>query len=209
MNPLSKIICICGPSGAGKSSLMERTVEVLDDSVSFYFDAYQSTLISPDPADVYQRIVTGEIADPMDVVRKEIKNDKFVADLKALRQGHEIIDPWNRKLQPAKYILVEEPFGRLREGMDELIHTVVCIDLPLEIALCRRVIRNLTYDYRIEPAESRLDYVLNYVKGFHDGEGMAIKWLQEKLKETSELILDGLHPKERLVEELVTSITNL
>ncbi|MBD2865921.1 MULTISPECIES: hypothetical protein [Paenibacillus] len=41
----STVICISGPSGAGKSSLMERTVELLEDSVSFYFDAYQSTLL--------------------------------------------------------------------------------------------------------------------------------------------------------------------
>ncbi|SEO06908.1 AAA family ATPase [Paenibacillus sp. OV219] len=202
----SKIICICGPSGAGKSTLMERTVQQLEDSVSFYFDAYTSTIVSPDPVDVFQRLVDGIVTDPLDIVRNEIRNDKFIEDLQSLYDGNEIIDPWNRRLKPAKYIIVEEPFGRLREGMNELIHTVICIDIPLEISLCRRLIRNLTYDYINEPVDARLEHVLGYIKGYHDGEGMAIRLLHEKLKETSDLRYDGLKPKDELVNNLLAYI---
>lgn len=188
---------------------MASVVEALDDAVSVYFDAYQSTLVSPDPVDVYRRLEQEIITDPMDIVRKEIRNDRFDEDLLRLCHGHEIIDPWNRRLKPASIIIVEEPFGRLREGMQELIHTVVYIDLPLEIALCRRIMRNLTYDYISEPVDARLNHVLDYVKSFHDGEGMAIRLLQENLKATSDLIYDGLRPKEQLAAELVAHISSL
>ncbi|AZN41153.1 nucleoside/nucleotide kinase family protein [Paenibacillus albus] len=209
MKQSSTIICICGPSGAGKSSLMERTTELLEDSVSFYFDACTSTLVSPDPADVYQRLIDGIVTDPLDIVRNEIKNDQFIEDLQALYEGNEIVDPWNRRLKPAKYIILKEPFGRLREGMDALIHTVICIDIPLEIALCRRLIRNLTYDYVNDPVDARLDQILSYIKGYHDGEGRAIRLLHEKLKETSDLRYDGLKPKDELVNNLLAYIEGI
>ncbi|MCU6713059.1 hypothetical protein M6D81_30605 [Paenibacillus sp. J5C_2022] len=52
-----------------------------------------------------------------------------------LRAGDEVIDPWNRKLKPANVILLEEPFGRLREGMEEIADFVACMDLPLDLAI--------------------------------------------------------------------------
>ncbi|MFC5528348.1 hypothetical protein [Cohnella yongneupensis] len=209
MNSYSIVICISGPSGAGKSSLMERTVEILNDSVSFYFDAYKSTLTFPDLDDAFRRISEGEVKDPLDILRYEIRNDKFYEDLCRLSQGYEVTDPWGRKLKPAKYIILEEPYGRLREGMNALIHTSVCIDVPLEISLCRRLIRNITYDLVKETAETRLDNVLEYIKSYHEGEGMAIKLMYEALKEESDLIFDGLKPKELLVQELINYIRGI
>lgn len=87
--------------------------------------------------------------------------------------------------------------------MDALIHTSICIDIPLEISLCRRLIRNITYDYVKEAAETRLDHVLAYLKSYHDGEGIAIQFMYEALKEDSGLLLDGRKPKELLVRTWV------
>jgi len=198
----SIVICISGPSGAGKSSLMERSVELLEDAVSFYFDAYQSTLRFPD--DLFERINRGEKVAP-----HEVRNDEFLRDLTQLHNGMEVTDPWNRKLMPAKFIIVEEPFGRLREGMDAIIHTSVCIDLPLEISLCRRMIRNLTYDYVNEPPQERLDRILNYVTSYHDFEGKAMRHLYEHLKLRSDLLLDGLKSKETIVQQLLEHLKEI
>lgn len=39
--------------------------------------------------------------------------------------------------------MVEEPFGRARQEMREAIDLVAIIDLPLEVALARRIRRNI------------------------------------------------------------------
>lgn len=137
------------------------------------------------------------------VVPSEIKNDAFIIDLKRLINGEEIIDPWGRVLRPAKYIILEEPYGRLRTGMSELIDYSVCIDIPLEISLCRRIIRNITYDYKHDSAEDRMNKILKYVMDYNNVEGKAIKYLYDMIKEKSDIKLDGLKPKEVLVKELV------
>ncbi|PWV94488.1 uridine kinase [Paenibacillus cellulosilyticus] len=197
MKPI--VFSISGPSGAGKSSLMEKTVEMLEDAVSFYFDAYQSTLHYPDQ--LFERLQAGEFVDP-----SEIKNDSFIRDLRELINGSTIVDPWGRTIHPAQTIVVEEPFGRLREGMSELIDGSVSIDIPLEISLSRRIIRNLTYDYINDSEEVRLAKVLQYVEGYNQYEGKVMRHLQQMVNARADVLLDGLKPADELVEELVSYI---
>jgi uridine kinase len=195
----SMVISISGPSGAGKSTLMEKTVETLGDAESFYFDAYQATLQYPE--DLFARLQAGEFVDP-----SEIKNDSFIRDLRNLINGTTVIDPWGRTIQPAQTIVVEEPFGRLREGMSELIDVSVSIDIPLEISLSRRIIRNLTYDYINDSTEDRLAKVLQYVSDYNLYEGKVMRFLQQTVNAHSDVLLDGLKPLEVLVDELATHI---
>ncbi|SER23606.1 Uridine kinase [Gracilibacillus ureilyticus] len=192
---MTKIFCISGPSGAGKSSLIENTVKILDNAVSFYFDAYDSTLMFPE--NVMEKLSNGDIISPADV-----KNDLFMEDLKLLVSGHAVTDPWGRTLQPSDIIILEEPYGRLRQEMDMLIHKLIVIDLPMEISLARRILRNINKDFAAKTPEERLEQVNEYLTGFVNGTGWANAYLYNLLKETSDYTIDGLQSAEIMADQL-------
>ena len=144
-NRESFVIAITGASGAGKTALVKEVTALLDDAVPFYLDDYASTHQPPeDLADWYRRGT-----DPY-----EWKNPRFLQDLRHLRSGMPITPPTSdREIKPARIILMEEPFGRTREGMDKLVDFVACIDVPLDIALARRTLRVL--DQALEEKTTR------------------------------------------------------
>jgi uridine kinase len=70
-----------------------------------------------------------------------VVNKEFSHDIEQLVMGNSIKIPNKDKLiSPTKFVIVEEPFGRGRQGMDKLVDFVVCLDTPLEIALARRLL---------------------------------------------------------------------
>lgn len=136
MNKSAFTISVSGPSGSGKSTLTKQLRDKLVDAISFHFDDYASTNKYPD--DFVEWLEKG--ADP-----KLVQNPNFNRDLYELVQGRSIKLPNNQMVKSEKYIIVEEPFGRGREGMAELIDFVVCIDIPLEVALARRILRGIKH----------------------------------------------------------------
>ena len=131
----SFVIAITGASGSGKTSLVNSVTDLFDDSVSFFFDDYGST--HQYPADLAAWINNG--LDP-----HRWKNPRLLEDLRLLSYGKPVTLPDSEKtIHPARIIVMEEPFGRTREHMDELVDFVACIDLPLEFALARRIMRAL------------------------------------------------------------------
>ena len=134
MNKSAFTIAVSGPSGSGKSTLTKQLRDKLVDAISFHFDDYASTNKYPD--DFVEWLKKG--ADP-----KLVQNPDFNRDLYELVQGRSIKLPNNQMVKSEKYIIVEEPFGRGRGGMAELIDFVVCIDIPLEVALARRILRGI------------------------------------------------------------------
>jgi uridine kinase len=132
------VIAVCGSSsGAGKSTLVRRLSEVIPNSTSLFFDAYHET--TSYPPNLYKDLAEGKNVDP-----SLIQSPIFYQDLVSLVEEREVIDPWNRRLRPAKYILVEEPFGKLRTGMREIIHYLIGVEIPLDMALARRILRNIS-----------------------------------------------------------------
>jgi hypothetical protein len=55
------------------------------------------------------------------------------------------------EVRPAKFIVLEEPSGRARAGLRALIDFVVLLDLPLEIALARKVVDDVSYYLKEAP----------------------------------------------------------
>lgn len=131
MNKSAFTIAVSGPSGSGKSTLTKQLRDKLVDAISLHFDDYASTNKYPD--DFVEWLEKG--ADP-----KLVQTPNFNRDLYELVQGRSIKLPSNQMVKSEKYIIVEEPFGRGREGMAEPIDFVVCIDIPLEVALARKIL---------------------------------------------------------------------
>ena len=180
------IIAISGTTGAGKSTIVQELAEQLG-GVTLYFDAYQSTTSYPD--DMMLRLSRGEFLEP-----DEIKSPDFYTDLCKLKEGNKVIDPWGRELIPTKYIIVEEPFGRMREGMKEILDFVAFIHIPLDISLARRLLRDVQVEYKDLDPDKKLKIVENFLTAYLNGlrNGYSYDLVTGNLSKTADIILDGL-----------------
>ncbi len=191
------VIAISGVSGAGKTTLVKRVAALLDDAAALHFDDYQ-------PVATYPTDLAGWIAAGKDLDAWEIP--QLVADLKALREGKAIALPADKgKVRPARFIILEEPSGRARSGLRALIDFVVLLDLPLEIALARKVVEYISHCLREVPqaelalAMQRLvDYYAQY-----PAHRAYYQTILEHVRRDCDLVLDGTRPIEVLAREVV------
>lgn len=197
----SKVITICGSaSGVGKSTLVDYLGRTIANSVTLYFDAYHETTIYP--PNVYEDLAAGK-----EINMKDIESPLFYKDLQLLSRGYEITDPWNRKLNPADYIILEEPFGRLRTGMDDIIDFVACIDLPLDIALARRLLRNLRYDFNHLALDARVEYIESFLDEYLRAGRISYMKLFEEVSSDCDILLNGLLSTEEMAHEVIRKLT--
>ena len=193
------VVAISGISGAGKTSLVQQVASQLDDAVALHFDDYAT--VSEYPTNLAQWVSEG--ADP-----NQWKTPQLVADLTALRHGRAITLPVSEAiLQPARFVIVEEPFGRERAGMDALIDLAVCIDLPLEIALARQLLRDTEWCLREKSANYLSIYIEEYLTNYlNNGIRDMYAKVSAKLRKTCDLVLDGRRVLNELADEVVARI---
>lgn len=191
------VIAVCGASGAGKSTVMEFLMALLGDSVSLRMDDYRSSNQFPDLARWLE-----EGADP-----NQFQSPQFDSDLSTLRGGGSITLPETQEsLGPARFILVEVPFGRERESMRGLIDWVVYIDVPPEIALVRQILRKSPF----LPWEKDPDVFLHHLRDFltwyiQVGRSAYQAMLPIALKH-SDQVIDGTLPPEQIAEKIYSVV---
>lgn len=195
MNKSAFTIAVSGPSGSGKSTLTKQLRDKLVDAISLHFDDYASTNKYPD--DFVEWLEKG--ADP-----KLVQNPNFNRDLYELVQGRSIKLPGNQMVKSEKYIIVEEPFGRGREGMAELIDFVVCIDIPLEVALARRILRGIQHtecspSETLKNFEEYLSQYLIVVRNLYQA-------INSNVMADCDLIVSGLEPMDVITDKIIIEL---
>ena len=109
-------------------------------------------------------------------------------------------------LHPTRYLVTEEPFGRSRHVMAPLIDFVIAIDVPLEIALARRIRRNFVLGLEKWGAEQVLQHVDTYLKdyiAFGSSLYAAVNW---RAIADCDLAVDGRQPVEQLAAQIATEV---
>jgi uridine kinase len=97
------IIAVAGMPGAGKSTLIRNAIRVLGDADSLHFDDYTR---SSDYPQIPEWVAHG--CDP-----NEWLSPGLVEDLVRLKRGQSVLTPHTaRTVNPRRYLLLEEPFGR-------------------------------------------------------------------------------------------------
>jgi len=190
------VITLSGPSGSGKSSTVRAVAEQLGKASCFYFDDYGERMCQPD--DGIEWIAAG--ADLTAFVLPE-----FGRDIDRLRNGETVVSPTGRVVEPAPFLIVEEPFGSGRKDMKGLIDLVVCIDVPMEIALARRLLEVL--EKWSGTSEERLEWMKGYLNSYLF-EGMRDVYIaiNERVKEHCDLIIDGTQSVEHNARVVVEAI---
>lgn len=190
----SYVIALSGPSGAGKSTLARALSLRLDTAVTLGIDDYEATSSYPDTT---QWLAEG--ADP-----NLFQTPQFVADLQALRSGQEALLPdSSAPINPTRFIIIEEPFGRGRAAMSSLIDFVVYLDIPLEIALARKILRKNAF----LPWEQNPDLFISHLRqmlGWYmdTGRDFYLAVLAHARK-GCDLAVDGTRPTDELADAIV------
>ena len=193
------VITVSGVSGSGKSSTVRAIAQQLGDAACFYFDDYGEAMQQPDDGLRW-------IAEGADLIAFELP--RFGEDVRRLRQGEAVVTPTGRRVEPASFLVIEEPFGGGRKDMAGLVDFGVCIETPLEVALARRL---LDIVERWEgPAEQRLQWIGNYLNTYlFEGMREVYTAINGRVKERSHLLLDGLLPVEQNAQRVVAAVNHI
>jgi uridine kinase len=191
------IIAVGGPSGAGKSTVVRNLVARLGDAIALYFDDYEASSIYPD---ITQWLANG--GDPND-----FQTPQLCLDLRALAAGQAIRLPHNGQvIQPARVIVLEEPFGRARAELAGLIDYVVCIDLPLEIALARKLLRMLNFFLAQQTPDEYIKHLQFLLPWYLESGRELYRLVQQRVLQSCDLIADGTMPPDALADVIETAV---
>ncbi len=172
------IIGISGKTGAGKSSLSKILASRL-----------RATLIEWDEFDVLS-------TEPEDYIfwfhngqnYSEFKRESLAAVLDQLKNGKSIIHPVTKEnLISKNFIIFDAPLGRLHHETGRYIDTMLHIEVPLDILLCRRILRDLK-EATTNDILDEIQFYLNHSRPL---------FLDTDLKKSADLIIDGMLPLEQ------------
>ena len=158
MNP-AVIIGISAVTGGGKTAVALRLTEVLEDAVALHFDDYDDTNVHP--VDL-QRLVL--LTEQTTMPTRPRSLPITCGRLKAGRT-HPLSD-WERaRVGPAKYVVADAPLGRAHSDSGRFIDLMVFIDTPLDVAMARRILRDIDRQKRTDSDEA-LHYVKDELSGY-------------------------------------------
>lgn len=178
------VIAINAVSGGGKTTISKLLAATLPNAALFCFDDFESSNVYPtDYVEWFQRG-----ADP-----EEFDCSGMAAAV--MRQ----ID-----LKTADFLVLDYPFSRDHSRLRDQIHLSVFIDTPLDLALARRISRDLCTPSP-HPAEDRLHNLARELQ--HYAEKSRPLYLRaQQHRDTDDLILDGTRPPEVLLSEILKKI---
>lgn len=171
----SKVIAISGVTGAGKTTVANALGQVLNATVVRWDDFDEISISPSDYVDWYFR---GQDYHEW--------NYQALADiLKSLKSNQPVRHPIFKKiLQPTVYIIFDAPLGRLHTQTGFHIDTCIHLSLPLDVSLCRRMIRDFNgNDKTKEQLLMELKYYLSHSR---------LLFVDDDLKANADLVIDGI-----------------
>lgn len=182
-----KIIGISGISGSGKSTLTKALADYLSAS-SLYWDDFDAISQSPD-----------DYVDWFEHSRDytEFNYETLAQSLCELKKGKVITHPVKQEnITPTRYVIVDAPLGKAHEQTARYIDTFIHIDIPLDIALARRLLRDTKDRCDSQAIVSTLNQYLHKSRPLFDTEGMSL------IANTADYIIDGTQKLEKQIEDI-------
>jgi uridine kinase len=192
------VIAIAGPSGSGKTTLVRQVAALLDYATQVYFDDYEG--VSSYPVDMGAWLAGGASPD-------DWKTPQLAGDLAVLRMGQSVLHPDGATtIHPTPFLVIEEPFGRERHEMAPLIDFVAVIDVPLEVALARRIRRTFRHRSEQHSVEQMVEQLDSYLEFYIELGSALYGSVNARALATCDLAVDGRAPSEQLAEQIVAAV---
>jgi uridine kinase len=178
------VISVSGISGSGKTTIINEIKNRLKNSATINFDDY-------DEKDVYlDREINAWSADKNDY--NEWHVEPIAADIERLLNESFV------------YIFLDYPFGRENAVVGKYIDLAVFVDVPRDVALARRLIRDYT-DRALtrHNIDVNLNVVGEYLKHYLKHQIPTYQRHIETLKPFADIVLDGTNDVENNIDKIV------
>ena len=174
-----KIIAGSAVTAGGKTTAVNAVKEKLPRCTSLHFDDYS---FEGEVDDFHQWVLDGA--------------DYNVWNLSPLKTDIE------KNIGSAQYdyLLLDYPFAYRNDQIKGYLDCAVFIDTPLDIALARRVLRDMK-DASADEIREEMDVYLNYAR-------IAYVQMLKDIKPSSDYVVDGAQDLEHITEELLDIIMN-
>ncbi|MHB1485765.1 MAG: nucleoside/nucleotide kinase family protein [Saccharofermentanales bacterium] len=182
------VISISGVSGSGKTAVKNELEKLLKNSAVICFDDY-------DEKDVY---LSGRDINEWPTDRNGYDDwqvEIIAEDIERLL--NETLD----------YIILDYPFGRENTVIGKYIDLAVFIDVPLDVALARRLIRDYTDR---TPARHNIDVNLNvvgeYLKHYLKYQIPTYQLCIKTQKPYADIVIDGTNDVKESVDKIIVRV---
>lgn len=179
------VLCMAAWVGGGKTTVVEGLLKHLSNARAVYFDSYPMDFLKQD---YYQWSMRGNDYN-------EWHFEPIAADLEVMLQ--EDID----------FILLEFPMGRANKLIAQYIDLAVYLDVPMDVLLARRVIRD--YCNR-SPEKRKLDNPLQSLEGYLADYltrlRVTVENYAEVVRPTADCIINGYQPVESIIAEILDRV---
>ncbi len=171
----SKLITITACAGGGKTEVSKALAKQLNTTSIFHFDEIDEKVVFPK---------NWPHAEPNEY---------------NLDQVYPIFA--KEKLNSAGFIIFDYPFGKCHSKMNSLIDFAIYIDVPLDIAMCRRLLRDLDAD-RLE----QLPRLIDELRYYEPKGRIAYLDMLNNVKPSCDLVVDGTMSIDEIVKEIKKKI---
>ena len=177
------IIGISGKTGAGKSTLSKLLANELPATL-ISWDDYDD--ISEEPNDFIAWYHHGQDYDAF-------KRQALSKNLAELKNNKGIRHPVSNQILPATpFIIFDAPLGRLHQETGKFIDIMIHLDVPLDILLCRRLLRDFNDQMKAKKLIEEIRFYLEHSSPLY---------FDSELKDTADLVVDGiLSPEQELMD---------
>jgi uridine kinase len=184
------VISVSGISGSGKTTIAHALNKRLNSSAIICFDDYGDSVYLD--RNINEWSMNSENAD-------EWHLEPIVVDIERLLKTS------------LDYIILDYPFGYENQFVAQYIDFTVFVDIPFDVALARRIIRDYTKrdesgsvadvkEVSLEGLESELQFYLTCSR-------LTYIRMPEKQKSNTDLVVDGTKTPEEIAKSIITLLS--